>query len=289
MTLSGQAGTPFPELFPLRPGGERPPLFLVHPSGGSTVPYISLVRLLDTGQPALGIDAAGLDGGQPAEADAMIDSYLAQIVAARPQGPYHLAGWSVGGVFAFGIAAALRARGAAIGLLALLDTFDWEPRDGEPDPVGLLLQFAATLAGSMGKPPPDLDPCRLRELSPGERFTMVFGALVESGVASSGVAGFIRQRLSTFSAIVTALNGWHAPQYDGRIDLVCAADGRGAGQAPFWSSVTTGPVVVHTAPGDHYTMMRPPHVSVTARLLQDLLDRVAAGRLAAVRRPDAGR
>jgi thioesterase domain-containing protein len=284
MSLGGQAGMPVPELFPLRPGGERPPLFLVHPSGGSTVPYISLVRLLDAGQPALGIDAAGLDGGPPAEADAMIDCYLGQILAAQPEGPYHLAGWSVGGAFAFGIAAALRARGAAVGLLALLDSFDWEPRGGEPDPVRLLLQFAETLAGSMGAPPPDLDPRRLRELPPGERFTMVFAALVESGVANSGVAGFIRQRLATFSAIVAALNRWHAPRYDGRIDLVCAADGPGAGQAPFWSSVTTGPVVVHATPGDHYTMMQPPTVSMTARVLQDLLDRVAAdGRL------DAGR
>ena len=289
MRLTGQDGTPFSELFPLRPGGERPPLFLVHPSGGSTVPYIPLVRLLDAGQPAFGIDAAGLDGGQPAEADAMIDSYLAQILAAQPQGPYHLAGWSVGGALAFGIAAALRLRGAAVGLLALLDAFDWEPRDLEPDPVGLLLQFADTVAGSVGAPLPDLDAQRLRELPSSERFAVVLAALVKSGVATSGVAGFIRQRLTAFSAIVTALNGWHAPRYDGRIDLVYAADGPGAGQARFWSSVTTGPVVVHAAPGDHYTMMQPPNVSVTARLLQDLLDCVATDRLAAGRRPHAGR
>lgn len=279
MGISEMTGAAPAALLPLSSGGNRPALFLMHPSGGSSVPYVPLARRLDPDQPAYGIDAAELGQGPlTAGLEEMIGGYLAQVLAAQPASPYHLAGWSVGGAFALGLAAALRDYGADVGALVLLDAFGWEAEAGEPDPVDLLLQFADSLADTAGTPLPPLEAATLRAVPPEQRFTVVLAALIESGAASASAEGLIRQRLAAFTAIMTALHGWTPPRYDGRIDLLCAADGPGAKEAGFWSAVTTGPVVVHEVPGDHYTMMQPPHVSVTASQLQNLLDQAVADR-----------
>jgi len=50
--------------------------------------------------------------------------------AAQPTGPYHLLGWSFGGLIAYEIACQLQASGAEVALLALLDTALEQP-EGE--------------------------------------------------------------------------------------------------------------------------------------------------------------
>jgi thioesterase domain-containing protein len=52
----------------------------------------------------------------------MAAHYVDLIRTVQPEGPYHLYGWSVGGLFAFEIACQLEAAGATVGLLAVGDT-----------------------------------------------------------------------------------------------------------------------------------------------------------------------
>ncbi|WP_053112025.1 non-ribosomal peptide synthetase [Kitasatospora sp. MY 5-36] len=117
----GPAADALDVLLPLRTGGDRPPLFCVHPAAGISWVYSGLLRHLDPGQPVYGLQARGLRGGAPASVAEIAEDYVRQIRAVHPSGPYHLLGWSFGAVVAQEMAVRLQAEGAPVGLLALLD------------------------------------------------------------------------------------------------------------------------------------------------------------------------
>ncbi len=52
----------------------------------------------------------------------MVRDYLVALRAIQPSGPYHLAGWSTGGIFAYELARTLCEQGDAVGMLMLFDT-----------------------------------------------------------------------------------------------------------------------------------------------------------------------
>ena len=52
----------------------------------------------------------------------MLKDYLPALRELQTSGPYHLAGWSTGGTFAFALAEALERAGEQVGLIALLDS-----------------------------------------------------------------------------------------------------------------------------------------------------------------------
>jgi nonribosomal peptide synthetase CepC len=115
----------FEVLLPLRAGGNRPPLFCVHASGGLSWNYAPLLRSLPSNQPVYGLQARGLARTEPlpANVEEMAADYVQQIRSVQPAGPYHLLGWSLGGRIAQAMATLLEAQGEEIGLVALLDAY----------------------------------------------------------------------------------------------------------------------------------------------------------------------
>jgi nonribosomal peptide synthetase DhbF len=57
----------------------------------------------------------------------MVADYLDQIRAIQPAGPYHLLGWSFGGLVAYSLATHLRHQGEQVALLILLDAYPPDP------------------------------------------------------------------------------------------------------------------------------------------------------------------
>lgn len=121
--LEGSDARTFESLVPLRKGGGRPRLFIVHPVGGEVVNYGELVEALGEDQPVYAFRAAGLydRAPLPKTVEAMAKGYVDEMKAFQPKGPYHLAGWCAGGAIAFEIAQQLRRAGDDVGLLAVLD------------------------------------------------------------------------------------------------------------------------------------------------------------------------
>jgi amino acid adenylation domain-containing protein len=115
---------PFDVLLPLRRHGSRPPLFCIHPGAGISWGYSGLMRHIGPDRPLYGLQARGLarDEALPDSIEEMADDYLAQIRAVQPEGPYHLAGWSLGGILGHLIGTRLEAAGEQVALLAILDT-----------------------------------------------------------------------------------------------------------------------------------------------------------------------
>ncbi|MFJ4792922.1 non-ribosomal peptide synthetase [Kitasatospora purpeofusca] len=136
-------------LLPLRTGGGKAPLFCVHPAAGISWVYSGLLRHLDPDRPVFGLQARGLRGGSPDSVTGIAADYVREIRAVRPQGPYHLLGWSFGAVVAQEMAVQLRAAGQEVGLLALLDGLPSGPGTEEPpasdDPVETLAELLASL------------------------------------------------------------------------------------------------------------------------------------------------
>ncbi|HJW12147.1 MAG TPA: amino acid adenylation domain-containing protein, partial [Albitalea sp.] len=110
----------------IRPGGTRPPVFLVHDGIGETLLYRSLAYCLDAGHAVYGLQPRSEDGY------AMLHSRISEMAAyhvekirsVQPHGPYLLGGLCAGGVIAFEIARQLQARGETIAMVALLDAAD---------------------------------------------------------------------------------------------------------------------------------------------------------------------
>ncbi|WP_329218544.1 amino acid adenylation domain-containing protein [Streptomyces sp. NBC_01485] len=126
----GIGADPFEPLLPLRTGGRRPALFCVHPAGGLSWPYAGLLRHLDPEQPVYGLQAPGLT--RPDAADGTVadlaGTYAELIKGVQPTGPYHLLGWSLGGVLAHAVAEQLQRDGEEVAVLALMDAYPMPPR-----------------------------------------------------------------------------------------------------------------------------------------------------------------
>ncbi|SER89868.1 nonribosomal peptide synthetase DhbF [Lentzea xinjiangensis] len=130
MLSDGQHDDGLGRMLPLRPGGELSPLFCVHPGGGVGWSYTGLLTHLEPGRPVHVLQAAGLraDGPLPGSIEEMAAEYAELIRGVRPHGPYHLLGWSFGGLVAHAVAKLLRDQGEEVGLLAVLDAYPGDPR-----------------------------------------------------------------------------------------------------------------------------------------------------------------
>lgn len=124
---------PSPSRTPLIVGiqtkGSRPPLFCVHDQKGYVLLYRELAAKLGKNQPFYGIQASGLDGTYAFDRriEDMAERYVQQLRTFSPQGPYFLAGSSLGGIVAYEMAQRLLESGNEVALLTMFDS--WTPEE----------------------------------------------------------------------------------------------------------------------------------------------------------------
>jgi nonribosomal peptide synthetase DhbF len=138
----GSHGGDFGVLLPLRTRGDRPPLFCVHPAAGIGWCYAGLRRYLPAGHPIYALQARGISRPEPLPQTMaeMARDYAEQIRIVQPDGPYHLLGWSLGGMVAQAVATCLQDQGAEVALLASLDGYP-QRRPDSPAPGGQLRRY----------------------------------------------------------------------------------------------------------------------------------------------------
>ncbi|MFN7981656.1 MAG: amino acid adenylation domain-containing protein [Vicinamibacterales bacterium] len=143
----GTSRTPS-HLVPLQTSGSRTPLFCVHPAGGHALCYFPLSRELGDEQPLYGLQASGVEAGEPlaSSIEQMAADYIGVMRRVQAEGPYQLLGMSSGGLIAFEMARQLRAAGHAVRLLAMLDT---TVPDGQPGTFSDA-QLTRAMAGELG-------------------------------------------------------------------------------------------------------------------------------------------
>lgn len=113
-------------LVPIRPSPGKPVLFMVHGAGGNVLLYREVADALSPDVSVYGLQSRGLDHRTPplTRVEDMAALYVEEMRAFQPVGPYHLAGYCLGGAIVFEMARLLEKQGQQIGLIALLDSFN---------------------------------------------------------------------------------------------------------------------------------------------------------------------
>jgi thioesterase domain-containing protein/acyl carrier protein len=272
-------------LVTLRETGTRSPLFCVHGIGGTVFCYEALARELRPEQPVYGLEARILDRDREAgeSIEAIAERYLAAIREVHPEGPYHLCGWSFGGVVAFEMAQQLSRAGASVGALVLLDS----PAPLErlrAGPRTDLLGYLDAIADTVRARGLDVDPDELRALGAVEARARLAERMAQAGWFSKAHAEeIVGGMAATMNAHERALRSYIPRPYAGPLTLLCARDrdDRGGPVDPSdfdWSPLCAGSLHVHVVPGTHATMVLPPQVGELARVLDRVLDDVSPPR-----------
>ncbi|NPU66681.1 amino acid adenylation domain-containing protein, partial [Bradyrhizobium sp. 83012] len=117
-------------LLPLNaPVSGMEPVFCFHGGFGTVFDYAPLARRLEGRRQVIGLQCRTLIAPSFSDASlaAMAADYADEIVQAQGRGPYHLIGWSLGGLVACLAAAELERRGEVVARLALVDSFVPDP------------------------------------------------------------------------------------------------------------------------------------------------------------------
>ena len=229
-------------LLPIQPEGSRVPLFCVHGDEAN----VFLPKYLGNDQPFYGISHQGDDGKAirlTTVAD-MAAHFIKEIRTVRPHGPYLLSGYSFGGIIAYEIAQQLVASGEEVPVLALFDTYDpkeyvavmkRETRPHQPIKVGIVRRIAQFYFGR-GK----ALPLRLRHTYIIDMYNR-------------------------------AVKSYQVKPYNGRITLLRTVESSGPVDMG-WAPLAKGGVEIHEVPGNHYNMVKEPHVAHLARELAQVIE-----------------
>ena len=140
------------------------PLFVVHPAIGLSWAFASLLPHLEPDRPVYGLQHPSLSGqSAPSSLGELAAYYAEQIQSVAPTGPYHLLGWSLGGIIAQEIAVILQGSGEEVGDLTILDSYVLSDRPDlvtEPSIGELMSEFGITATDSVTADPtasPDVD------------------------------------------------------------------------------------------------------------------------------------
>ncbi len=277
----------FTSLVPLQPRGARPPFYFVHGIGGELLSFAALARHWDADQPLYALRVRTVDGvARPFSCvEEMAAHYVEEVRRVQPAGPYHLGGYSFGGVVAFEMARQLVGRGEAVGLLVVVDSDARRiaPRRVSFDP-GWLLRFLGNLPYWVLEDVVRAGPRALwgalcpKAKALARRAAHRVGlapaptALEAQGVFSvpSLGAGF-REVLETH---LRARLSYRPGPYPGRVTLLRARArpllSRHAHDLG-WGEVAAGGVAVRVVPGNHATLLHPPNLPrLVDRLLAQL-------------------
>jgi amino acid adenylation domain-containing protein/FkbM family methyltransferase len=262
---SGVESDPLDILLPLRLGGSRPPLFCIHPAVGVSWIYSGLLRHIED-TPIYGLQDPGL-GGDPVSSDitTLAKHYAEQLRSVWPDGPYHLLGWSVGGVIAHAVATQLQSMGADVGLLAMLDAsppgnIGKSQECSESDALAAILEWFGF--------PPDVDPDKPMDyrdfIQKLEESQSALASLTESQVAAMA---------RVFSANVRLGLYYEPSMFRGDILYLSAELGRTdtSPEPGDWAPHLTGRLDLHPIACRHVDMLRPEPLAEIGPLVADRL------------------
>lgn len=242
-------------------GAGRAALFCIHPAGGISWCYSEIARLLRPARDVYGVQARGLSIPEPMphSLDAMAGDYVEQIRKIQSQGPYHLAGWSVGGLIAHTMAVQLESLGETTGVVALLDAYPSDVWRDQPEPdEAAALKALLHIAG--------FDPEAVQ-------IPMTRPSVVEFlrrsghplGELSSGTLTAVLHIVENNNALVR--RHYHQKFSGTVIHFRAALDHAGKNLAPSQWLPYVGNIVVHDVPSLHAHMTGP----VASRYVADLL------------------
>ncbi|MBF6447622.1 amino acid adenylation domain-containing protein [Nocardia elegans] len=264
-------------LLPIRPAAEAtlPPLFCVHPAIGLSWCYAGLLAHLPGDRPVYGLQAPHITGEQEHDSiRAAAKDYVAHMRSVQPEGPYHLLGWSLGGLIAHEIAVQLQEAGQRVALLAMMDSYQLGDRwldQAMPGVADIIGEFGSDLLGGDNGVDPGLTLEEAAELLRGRPGP--FAALTMDHL----------QRLYTGYANGTVqANGFRPRVFDGDLLFFTAADDEvnlvdPERCAAAWEPFVTGVIEDRKLRCRHSGMTTPEALAVIGPVLRQQLEAAAGG------------
>lgn len=222
-------------------------LFCVHPAGGLGWSYTGLARCLDAGLSLYALQDPGLAGdGGTVVLDTfaeLAEQHYWRVRALRPQGPYHLLGWSFGGQLAHALAARLEAEGERVASLVLLDS--------------------VLIAGAQPQPEAEL-------AAEARRFT--------AGELLSGVDDAVTDRIvAAYTRHSRMMEHAEVPHFSGGALLLSATEGKDpaalAERAQRWRSCLGGELDIREVPVTHDDLGRAAGWDLIGKAIRDYVAR----------------
>ncbi|MBZ5508005.1 MAG: amino acid adenylation domain-containing protein [Acidobacteriia bacterium] len=276
-------------LVAIQPHGSLAPFFCVHPVGGQVVCYMELAKQLGSEQPFYGLQSPPVDEamGTTMSIEEMARLYCQEVLRVQSEGPYFLGGWSMGGWIAFEMARQLKLSGRKVALLALFDTYprakvDVSVNGNQEHKLSMLASFALDLARSLGKDWTG----RAEEfllLESRQQWALLLETLVNDGLLpQDGAEAALEGLLNVFTRNFTARDKYSPSLQEQPTLLFRAAESHGSpgDVVEEWAALTRGSLEVHEIPGDHYTFLRTPHVSLVADVLRRRIAQVSESFMA---------
>lgn len=263
----GGGASGYAAVVPLQTGEGSPPLFCVHPANGDAVSFMRLAKALGPSQPVYAFEAMGLAPNEPmaGSVEEMAAAYLDEMRRVQPKGPYHLIGWSFGGVIAYEMAHRLRQAGEEIGLLAFMDTPTPYGRE-EPD-----LSFDEVMRILAA----DLETIERKFELPGKRRVSDRTVTIEQVIATAQRMGVAppeysvpeaKRKIAVYANCVHLFRRYDPPASDVPILLFRAT--RQKGMEYLWRAYTSGAISIRKVRCNHVQMGFEPY---TRTLAADLL------------------
>lgn len=247
----------WPSLVAIHAEGLKPPFFCVHGVGGNVVGFQELARHMKPHYPFYGLQSQGLDGKQAclANIEEMAARYLDEIREVQPGGPYHLGGFSMGGLVAYEMAFQLLEQGEDVGLVVLFDTYATNPKPVKESMMDLLLHPTWAQVKQL----PDEVRKKIRRTYLAWRLPEDLRKIMRNNAQAA-------QRYSL-------------RPYRGKAILLRAGDTWRVAEDPYskWSELI-GNLETIRIPGSHMEILREPHVSRLAARLKSCIDGAAFGQ-----------
>jgi thioesterase domain-containing protein len=277
-----------PSIVPLRVAGDHPPLYCVHPKNGTIFCFTAMARSLVTDHPIYGVQAhsINLDTKPHDSVEDMAAAYVQDITRVQPQGPYHLCGFSLGGMVAYEMARQLSAQGHEVARLVLLDAVPWLGDDDSDPTLEQLdeMDDVAFLVYQFGEAIPVTED-DLRPLPPDERIRHVLRLADAAGFATEHMdLRTMTRYVDIVRAHTRAALTYRGRPYSGTALLLRCGDpddpaAVGTDPSLGWRGLVGDGLTVQYVEGGHMTMLDPPHLaSLTKHMGNYLADATAHGR-----------
>lgn len=270
---NNQKESNYKSLIPIKPSGNKQPLYIIHGEGLNVLNFSNLITYVDKDQPIFGLQAKGLDGiDEPLDnLPDIAKHYIQEIIQHNPSGPYLLAGYSFGGYVAVEIQKQMTALGKEVKMLIMFDT-DAEKTEYKDQlyllPKKIKRRFTKAISflkASFNQPIATFK----------DEFQNLSQSIVTKLNSKRESKKFYQQIKKIKDKHLIAFRNYRMEPFDAKVYLykakICV---HYVDDAEFlgWKKYAKKGVELHEVPGDHRSMLLPPNVKEFASILQKSLD-----------------
>ncbi len=267
-------------LVPIKPSGSKMPVYFIHGVGLNVMNFADLAMYLDKEQPVFGIQALGLGGKFPpvTTISEIAKIYVSEIIEHNPNGPYAIAGYSLGGFIATEMRKQFEALNKEVSVLAIIDTYADYTDDFLtmlPKKLDRHIKKWINLGFSfIRNPNKTIQKQRSIYLEDKQYRYDAIKLAKESGdkefynlmrhIRSTYYDSYRKSKMEPFDGFVYLFRATHCLHYtDDKLYLG-------------WKKYALKGMKEFLIPGDHRTMLLKPNVEVFAKALQEVLDKSVA-------------